>query len=116
MVSGPPGIRFYAGVPLVTPDGHGIGTLCVLDTRPRLLTAQQRDALLTFGRQLLWKLELRLSLQREQQLNEKLTRLTIFQKILFDSAAMAVIPTTIDGVITTFTRRRSRCWGIAPQS
>ncbi len=102
MVTGPPGIRFYAGVPLITPDGHGIGTLCVLDTKPRLLSAQQRDALLTFGRQLLWKLELRLALQREQQLNEKLTRLTIFQKTLFDSAAMAVISTTIDGVITTF--------------
>lgn len=102
MVTGPLGIRFYAGVPLITPDGHGIGTLCVLDTKPRLLSAQQRDALLTFGKQLLWKLELRLSLQREQQLNEKLTRLTIFQKTLFDSAAMAVISTTIDGVITTF--------------
>lgn len=34
-VTGPPGVRFYAGHPLILPDGSCVGTICVLDTRPR---------------------------------------------------------------------------------
>jgi PAS domain S-box-containing protein len=56
---GEPTIRFYAGVPLVTPDGHAIGTLCVLDHRSRDLSADQRDALVALSRQVLAQLELR---------------------------------------------------------
>ncbi|MDH3423633.1 MAG: MBL fold metallo-hydrolase [Gemmatimonadota bacterium] len=40
-VTGPPHIRFYAGCPLVLPDGHGIGTLCVLDDKARQLSDDQ---------------------------------------------------------------------------
>jgi excisionase family DNA binding protein len=45
LVTGPEGVRFYAGVPLADPDGFRLGTLCVLDRRPRTLTRDQAWAL-----------------------------------------------------------------------
>jgi PAS domain S-box-containing protein len=58
-VAGEAGIRFYAGVPLCTADGHAVGTLCVIDHQPRTLDAGQTAALRVLGRQVMAQLELR---------------------------------------------------------
>lgn len=61
-------IRFYAGMPLVTEDGHAIGTLCTMDRVPRELTEAQKEALHTLARQALAHLQLRESYARLREL------------------------------------------------
>jgi PAS domain S-box-containing protein len=59
-----PGIRFYAGTALRSPDGLALGTLCVLDRVPRVLDPGQLDALRALGRQAEAQLELRRHVRR----------------------------------------------------
>ncbi|MBU1540028.1 MAG: GAF domain-containing protein [Alphaproteobacteria bacterium] len=59
LVTGDPGLRFYAGALLKTAAGLPIGTLCVLDFKPKDLASHQRTALRTLANQVMTQLELR---------------------------------------------------------
>jgi two-component system, NtrC family, sensor kinase len=58
-VVGDPKIRFYAGAPLIEPDGHVLGTVCVIDTQPRTPTVIQIAALEALARQVMALMECR---------------------------------------------------------
>jgi len=45
MVTGPNNIHFYAGVPILSPEGYALGTICVMDTKPNRLSQLQLEAL-----------------------------------------------------------------------
>ncbi|MEH1825623.1 MAG: GAF domain-containing protein [Nostoc sp.] len=59
VVTGYPYIRFYAGVPLITPMGDMLGTLCVIDQVPRQISQKQIEALVALSRLVMDQLELR---------------------------------------------------------
>jgi PAS domain S-box-containing protein len=91
LVTGPPGLRFYAGTLLKSEEGLPIGTLCVLDTRPRQLAEWQVNALQRLGRQVMSQLELRLALRARTESEERLRfldRLAAVTQPLTDPAAV----------------------------
>ncbi len=59
LVTAEPNIRFYAGAPLISPSGHALGTLCVIDREPRTLSSDHQKALRVLGRHVMAQLELR---------------------------------------------------------
>lgn len=72
LVTGPPHIRFYAGSPLFSDNGCGLGTLCVLDRKPRTLSSVQRKALTVLRNHVLNVLELRRQNSELRLLNAEL--------------------------------------------
>ena len=72
LVTQSPNIRFYAGVPLTTPEGHNVGTLCVLDKQPRKLTDLQITALEALAHNVVVQFELRRALMESENARKTL--------------------------------------------
>jgi PAS domain S-box-containing protein len=66
LVTGEPRIRFYAGYPLRASNGEAVGTICVIDRRPRALTPEQRTTLVAIGEAIVEQLKARRALLRAQ--------------------------------------------------
>ncbi len=71
LVTEDPNIRFYAGSPLVTASGMPIGTLCVIDSKPKSLNEKQKMVLDVLSQQVVSQLELRLKNKYLNRLNKR---------------------------------------------
>ncbi|OJJ19520.1 histidine kinase [marine bacterium AO1-C] len=72
LVTGDPGVVFYAGVPLNTSKGLPLGTLCVIDRKPRILSEKQLESLTALSNQVVNLLELRRKTMQLEQANQEL--------------------------------------------
>ena len=104
LVTGDPHIRFYAGMPLTSPDGYNLGTLCVIDRQPRQLSAEQRDILQRLARQVMRLFEQRLLARRHAEQ-------AALQQAIFDGGSSAVLITQPDGTITRVNPMTERLLG-----
>lgn len=89
MVTKNPHAIFYAGIPLVTSQGHALGTLCIIDHKPNKLNEYQKDALKTLSHQLMKSLELRRhklekNLQKEKSEQRKVLLAELAHTISYD--------------------------------
>ncbi len=97
LVAGDPLIRFYAGAPLSAPGGERLGTLCVIDRRPRALTAGQLEGLEILARHVIAQLELRNQTARLARTARTLSESEDRFRLLSDAAPVGIFLATSDG-------------------
>ncbi|MBT2674216.1 GAF domain-containing protein [Streptomyces sp. ISL-14] len=75
LVAGEMGLRFYAGIPLVTHDNHNLGVLCVIDFEPREITKQEINILSKLAQVVMDEMELRLAARKIEKLSKEKSNL-----------------------------------------
>lgn len=99
-----PRFRYYAGMPLRTPDGYAIGALTVMDKVPRLLSHQQMDGLAALSRQVISQLELRRALAEQERAATALRESEERFRAAFHHAVIGMVLTDGEGRVLRVNR------------
>jgi class 3 adenylate cyclase len=109
-------LRFYCGVPLITRDGHALGSLCVVDFKPRELSFEQQEALRRLSRQTMVHLELRRQLLERNEMLHELERArdrAVAEKAESDRLLLNILPPSIAEELKTRERVQPRFYDSA---
>lgn len=119
LVLGDPTIRFYAGMPLILSDGLTLGSLCVIDRKPRQLSGDQQAALRALGHQVAGQLELKRHIAAQGRLiaerrlaETELERVMTQNAQVLASISSVLIGMDADGAITTWNGAASAAFGL----
>lgn len=105
LVTGEPHIRFYAGMPITMSNGHSLGTLCVIDRKPRQLDSMQKEALTSLSKAITKALLFRsLAIQESEERANKLSA-------IIESSEDAIITKTLDSIVTSWNDSAEKMFG-----
>ncbi|CAO4144037.1 PAS domain S-box protein [Methylorubrum aminovorans] len=116
LVTREPGMRFYAGAPLVTPERVAIGTLCVLDTRPRPggLSDAQRAGLRALARTVMTQLELRRGIAARRMEAAALADSELRLRLAIEAAGTGIFDYDLVTGILSWDGRTRALFGVGP--
>ncbi len=113
LVTGNPHIRYYCGVPLTSPEGYRLGSLCVIDNQPRQLNPQQLRALETLAREVMARFEMKRQQQELQEQKRRLASSEARYRILFEESAGYLFTHDLEGNILTVNDAAAQALGYA---
>ncbi|WP_232628752.1 PAS domain S-box protein [Methylobacterium sp. Leaf118] len=116
LVTGPPALRFYAGAPLVTPEGTAIGALCVLDTkvRPEGLSPAQRSGLTALARTVMAQLELRRAVAERRGEAAALAQSALRLRLAVEATGIGIFDYDLVTGVLSWDGRTRALFGIGP--
>ena len=116
LVTGFPHVTFYAGAPLIAANGERLGTLCVIDSKPKSLTEDQRLTLETLARQVVRLMEARLSSLQSQASADGLAKIGTFLDRILDSLPNLVAVLDKDVRYQYINATYQKWFGLSPET
>jgi PAS domain S-box-containing protein len=114
-VTGDPYIRYYCGVPLTSPEGFNIGSLCVLDHSPAHLTEKQKMALQTLAGEVMARLELRRQKKQLEAEKKKLAASEKRYKALVENSEGYIFTHDLQGKLLSVNPKMAKALNYTPE-